>query len=144
MATEEDTEKVPSFSLVPVGTAKYFTCAGNMISLSSVSLDPNSSLVLDAEEMVYDLEAFLALREIDTTDIHEGLELTLSVVPQECEYRDDARGGSVERQFILHDGELLNELRKRLDEVGAVCMKRFCGLCIERGSWIGRGRLCER
>jgi hypothetical protein len=98
VVAEEDPVKVPSFSFIPamnrwsaprpafarvvppVSSSKQFAGAGNKVGLPSVSFHADSSLVFDAQKMINNLEAFLALGKVNAADIHNGLELALRMI----------------------------------------------------------------
>jgi hypothetical protein len=60
-----------------------------MIRLSCVRFDPNPALMLEAQKVVHNFEPLLSLWEIYSTDVHERLELTLRVIPQERKHRNN-------------------------------------------------------
>lgn len=101
----------------PISASKNITGTWNVVGLSGVGLDSDTRGVLDTEQVVHDLEPLLPLGEINAADVHDALELTLRVVSQKGEDRDDSGGCSVECQFILENGELLDEFWEGLDEV---------------------------
>ena len=67
--------------------------------------------------MIDHFKPLVSLGEINTADVHHGLELALGMVPQECQDRDNTRRGDVERQLVLQHGELLDEFRQALRKV---------------------------
>lgn len=73
--------------------------------------------MLDAKEVVYDLEPLLAFREVDTAYVHNRLELTLLVVAQECQNGNDCRRSDIQRQFVLQHRELLDEFGQALRQI---------------------------
>ena len=137
MAGEQDTKKIPSFTLIPdtgsagtildlknrripISTTENTNGARNGIGLCSIGLDPDPAAVLDTQQMVDDFEAFLAFGVVCTTDIHDTLELALAVVTEKSENGDDSGGGDVESELVVEDGELMNEFWETLGEVGGV------------------------
>lgn len=70
------------------------------------------------------LESVRPGREIDSGNIHHGLVLTLGVVPEELNCRDDRLRSDIERQLVLVDRELLDVFRKASGEVLPILMKR--------------------
>lgn len=97
---------------VPIRAAEQFTSTGNMVGFSCICLHSNSALVLDAEEVISNLEPFLPFGKVNTTDVHYSLELTLSVVAQERKHGNEAGRCGVDCQFIFEDRKLLNEFRE--------------------------------
>lgn len=112
---EEDPEHIPSLPFIPVdpladrvkprnaehapiGPSEHRGSTGHRVRLARIRLDPDSARMAgtDAQQVVDHLEALLPLREIDTANIHDALELALRVITEECEHRDDAGGGDVE------------------------------------------------
>jgi hypothetical protein len=96
--------------------------------------------VADREQIVDDLEAVFACREIGTCDsaelgklgggiVWERLEscvgnlMTWIPTLQEFEDGDDARGGNVDGEFILPDGELLDVLGQASHYPGTVAVE---------------------
>lgn len=137
MAGEQDTKKIPSFTLIPdtgsagtildlknrripISTTENTNGARNGIGLCSIGLDPDPAAVLDTQQMVDDFEAFLAFGVVCTTDIHDTLELALAVVTEKSENGDDSGGGDVESELVVEDGKLMNEFWETLGEVGGV------------------------
>lgn len=84
MASKKNAEEIPCLPLIPIGASKCIHSAGNMICLPSIRLHPNPPGMTVAQQMVNNLEALLAVGEIDAADVDEGFELTLGVIPQEC------------------------------------------------------------
>lgn len=120
MAGEQDTKKIPSFTLIPISTTENTNGARNGIGLCSIGLDPDPAAVLDTQQMVDNFEAFLAFGVVCTTDIHDTLELALAVVTEKSENGDDSGGGDVESELVVEDGKLMNEFWETLGEVGGV------------------------
>lgn len=77
MSLEENSVKVPSLALIPICTPIDFNSAGNWIRLSSISLHPDPSAKLHAQQGIYDFKPLLPLWEVDTGDIHTSFELAL-------------------------------------------------------------------
>ena len=102
---------------LPVGTVEHSGRARYRSHLVGICLDSKSSVVFDAEQMVHNLESLRASREIDTADIHQSLELTLTVVTQKGQDGNDGTGVDVQCQLVLVDRKLLNELGQA------------CGMC---------------
>lgn len=98
----------------------------------------------DAEHVVDNLEALVALGEVDGRNVHDTLELALRVITEEGENRDDRGGPDVERKFVLEDGELLDELGQALEEVRPKLVQRRRRLGVERERRVGRRGLGER
>lgn len=87
--------------------------------------------MLEAQKVIYSFKTLFSLREINSADVHEGLELALGVIPQECKHGNKTRWRNVKSQFILEDGKLLDKFWQALDKVGTVSMERLCCLCIQ-------------
>lgn len=121
----------PTKTFAPIRSSENWDSARDGVSLASVGLDPDSSGVLDGEQVVYDFKSLFALGEVDTADVHAGFKLALAVVAQESEDRDDGAGCDVESQLVLQDGELLDELGKALGEVGSIGVQLLCGFSVE-------------
>jgi hypothetical protein len=68
VAGEEDTKEIVDLTLVPVGTIKQASDTWDGRSLIGVGLDTDSGVVADRKELVDDLEAVLAGREIGSSD----------------------------------------------------------------------------
>jgi hypothetical protein len=94
--------------------------------------------------VIHDLETLLSLGEINPAYIHNLLELTLRVVPQESQNWDDGGRRDVQGQFVLENRELLNEFWHALGEIGAVCVQSLSGSGIESFCKIRRRWLGER
>lgn len=86
-----------------------------------ISLDSNAGVVLNGEEVVYDLEPLAAGRVVSAGDVHAGAELRLGVVSEEGQGGDDGVRGDVE-------GELVFDYAELLDEFGEACS-------ISRAKW---------
>jgi hypothetical protein len=72
--------------------------------------------------MIHYLETFFAFGIVGRGDVHGGFKLALGMVAEEGEDGDDGGGSDVKRQFVPKDGELLDEFRETLGEIGAVGM----------------------
>jgi hypothetical protein len=96
--------------------------------------------VLDTEQVVYNFKSLLAFWEIYSAYVNEGLELTLRMVSEEGEHRNNAGRRDIECQLVLQNRKLLNVFWQALNEVGAIGMQLFRGLAVFRDSWI-RGSL---
>ena len=70
--------------------------------------------MLVAQEVVDHLEPLLSFRIVRAADILAALELALRMVPEEGKNGNDARWADVEREFVLINGELLDEARQAL------------------------------
>lgn len=143
MSLEEDSEQVPSFSFIPVCTPEDGNSTGDRIRFSCIGLDPNSATLGNTEQVVHNLESLVPVGVICTTDVHAAFKLTLRVVSQERKHRNDTRRGDVESEFVLENGELLDEFGQTLHEISAIGMQGFSGLCMKRDSWIRRCRFLE-
>ena len=73
--------------------------------------------------MVNNFETLLLVREVDAADVHKLLELTLPMVTEEREDREDSRRRNVKGELVFQNGELLNEFRKTLDQIRAIFVK---------------------
>ena len=80
---KEHAEHVPYLSLIPVCTTEDRDHAWDRVCFPCICLYPNPAGVFNAEQVVYNLEAFLSLWEINRGDIGNTLELALGVVSQE-------------------------------------------------------------
>ena len=98
----------------------------------------------NAQQVVHDLETLLALREVDSGDVHDTLELALRVVSEEDQDGPDSGRRDVKRELVLEHGELLDELGQALDEVRAEFVQRLRRLGMTRYGRVGRRRLGER
>jgi len=114
MSIEENAIKIPGFPFVPVCTSENASCTWNGVCLTSLSLDPNSSLVFDAEKVVNDFKTLFTFWKVYTTDVHDAFELTLRMVSQKCQKGNDGSGCNVKSELVFEDGELLNEFWKTL------------------------------
>jgi hypothetical protein len=94
--------------------------------------------------VIHDLETLLSLGKINAAYIHDLLKLTLRVVPQESQNRDDGGRRDVQGQFVLENRELLNEFWQALGEVGAVCVESLSRSSVESFCRIWRRWLGER
>jgi len=142
---EENSEQVPSFTLIPVSPSENRDNTRNGVRLSGIGLNTNSSCLGEAEEVIHDLKPLVALRVVSTTDINATLELALRVVPQEDENGNNCARGNMEREFVLINRELLNKFGKALHKVGSVCVKGLGSFgmfnrCRIRGGGFGEGR----
>src|SRR5690606_34835232 len=125
VAGKEDAEHVVHLTLEPVGTGEASRDAGHGGCLVRVRLDSAARVVPDREQVVGDLQTAFAGREMGTGDGAQlcklgrgviwarlescvGKRITWIPTLQELEDGDDARGGNVDGEFILPDGELLD------------------------------------
>jgi len=123
MSLEEDTEQVPSFSFIPVCTPEDGSSTGDRVCFSGIGLDPDSTTLRNAEQVINNFESLVPVGVICTADVHAAFKLTLRVISQECEHRDDTRRRDVESEFVLENGELLDEFRQTLHEICSICMQ---------------------
>lgn len=100
---KENAKHVPYLPLIPVGTTEDRDSTRYRVCFPGIRLYPNSTSVFDAEQVVYNLETLLSLREIYCGDINDTLELTLGMVSQEGENRNYCRGWDVKDELILED-----------------------------------------
>ena len=100
--------------------------------------------MFDAEEVIDDLEALVALGVVGAREVHELLVLAASVVAEEGEDLQDRRRGAVERELVAEDGELLDVLRQALRQVRAVRVQRRRCVCVFGRGIVRRRRLSER
>lgn len=128
----------------PVCSCEHGHGTRDSVGLARVSLHADPACVSDAQEVVDNLETLFSLRIVGTTDVHDLFELALRMVAEESEDGHDARRRDVQRQLVLDHGELLDELGKTLDEVGAVVVQLLGRRCILGDGWVGRGGLGER
>lgn len=101
----------------PVGTPENGASTRNAVRFACVRLHPNPPSILIAQQVIHNLEPLVLLREVDSRDIHNGLELALRMVAQEREDGYDARWADVQGEFVFADRELLNKFRQCLHEV---------------------------
>lgn len=94
--------------------------------------------MFDTEEGVHHFETFLSFGVVYTAYVHNRFKLTLRMVAEEGENGDDGGRSNVESEFILENGELLDEFRETLGEVGPKCMKRLCRFSILSDSRVRR------
>lgn len=154
MVLEEHPKQIPHLPLMPIRPMEHRHGAGHSVGLVRIRLHPDPPRMLHTQQMIHDLKPFLALRVVRTADVHESLELALRVVAQKGEGGDDAAGSDVQREFVLEDGELLDEFGETLGEVGTVVVQflgRLSVLCkrgVRRrrfGEWGGgRCKQCGR
>ena len=85
MAGEEYAEHIPCLPLVPVSTLEDRNAAWDRVRFTSIRLDPDPASVFNAQKAVYNLEALFSLRKIDRSNVDDTLELTLGVIPEECQ-----------------------------------------------------------
>lgn len=64
------------------------------------------------QEVVDHFEPVRTGRDVHGGNVHDALVLAPVVVPQELEDGEDTRGGGVEGEFVLVDGELLDVFRE--------------------------------
>lgn len=110
MAQEEDTKQIPDLTLVPICCTVDCRSTGHWCDLICVRLDPDPRVVLDTEQVVDDLKSLTPERVVCTGDVHHGPKLSLRVVSQKSQRRDDGRWVDVEGELVLDDGELLDVL----------------------------------
>lgn len=63
------------------------------------------------------LESVRLVREINSSNVHDRLVLTLRVITQESQSRDQSGRSDIKGEFILVDGELLDVFRETSEEV---------------------------
>lgn len=102
---EEDTKQIPDFALIPVGTVVKAGDGWNGGGLVGVGLDTDTRVVADGQHVVDNLEALVAGGVVDSGNVAHCGELGGCVVFEEAEDGDDARGGDVDGELILPDGE---------------------------------------
>lgn len=105
MVHKEHAEQVVYFSLIPVRAIVQAAYRWNRCGFICVGLDPNSGVVADGQEVVYDLEALVSGRVIDCGDIGDACEFSGCVVFEEGERGNDAGGRDVNGEFVFPDGE---------------------------------------
>lgn len=120
VAGEEDTEHVVDFTLVPEGPLKQASHTRHGGGLVGVGLDANTGVVANTEKVVDHLEALVAGGEVDSSDVGDLSELGRGVVLQEAHDGNDTGGSSVEGEFVLPHGELLDVFRKTGHDVLSV------------------------
>jgi hypothetical protein len=108
VAGEEHTEHVVNLTLVPQSTLEETSHTGHRGGLVRVGLDTNTGVVANTEQVVDDLEALVAGREVDTRDIGDLGELGGSVVLEEAHHGNNSGGSGVHCELILPDCELLD------------------------------------
>ena len=64
----------------PISTREDLCCARNSVCFTGIRLHPDTASGLDAQQVVYDLEALFAIWIVDTANIHQCFELALRVV----------------------------------------------------------------
>lgn len=79
--------------------------------------------MLDAQKVIYDLESLFSVREVNSRDVYDTLELALGVIFEEGQDGNNRGWRDMKRELILQHGELLNKLWQALREVGAICMQ---------------------
>src|SRR5258707_480608 len=99
MVGEPHAVEVVSLALEPAGGIEQPRRRRHRRRFVGRDLDANPLVVLEAEQIVYDVEALLALRPVDTADIDELLEQAPWIVAQEDEQRDQAVRPGVEHQL---------------------------------------------
>lgn len=108
---------------VPVSSSKNRDGTRNGVCLSGICLDTDPSRFGEAQEVIHNLEPFVTLRVVSTTDINTAFKLASRVVPQEGENGDDRARRNIEREFILVHRKLLNKPGETLHKVGSVCVE---------------------
>lgn len=109
---------------LPIGAAEERRCARNGRHFVCICLYTDSRVVLDAQEVVYDLEALASRGVVCTSNVHHGLVLAICVVAEEGEDGDDALWADVDAELVLVDRILLDELGKRGEQVRPVLVQR--------------------
>lgn len=120
VSSKEDSVHVPSLTLEPVDRVEETGQRGDGRDLVGVGLDTNAAVEADREAVVDDLEAVGARGVVDSTHIHDLLELGVGVVAQELHDRQERIGCDVDGELILVDRELLNEFGEDRGQVFAV------------------------
>lgn len=131
------------FSHSPVCTTENRASTGHRIRLTSIRLHADPTRVLEAKQVIYNLESLVLFRKVHRSDVNDALKLALRVIAKEGENGDDTRRTDVQRKLVLQDGELLNEAREGLHDIGAIVVQRLGCLCMTGDCWVGRGRLCK-
>lgn len=101
VTSKEDTKHIPRLPFIPVCSTEDRNTAGYWVRFASIGLDANPPRMLDAQQVVNHLEAFLSFWEINGGDVHDTFELTLRVISKKSQDGDDARRGDVQSEFIL-------------------------------------------
>lgn len=112
VAGEEDTEHVIDLTLVPQSALEQTSHAGNRRRLVGVGLDTDAGVVANTEHVVNDLKTLVAGGEVNTGDIGDLGEFGRSMVLEEAHHGNDTGGGSVDGEFVLPHGELLDVFGK--------------------------------
>lgn len=109
VSSEKDSVHIPSLTLEPVHRVEKTGQRGDRRDLVSVGLDTDAAVEADRETVVDDLEAVGARGVVDSTDIHDLLELGVGVIAQELHDGQERVGCDVDSELILVNRELLNE-----------------------------------
>src|ERR1041384_7313648 len=99
MVGEPHAIEVVGLALEPAGRAEQGRGRRHRRGLVSRDLDADALVVLEAEQIVDDVEALLALGPIDAADVDELLEQAARIVAQESEERDDPVRRRLEHQL---------------------------------------------
>src|SRR5262245_48136574 len=88
MIGEPHAVKIVGLTLEPAGRAEHRSGRRHRRGLVGHDLHADALVVLEAEQIVDDVEALLTLRPVDTADIDELLEEAARIVAQEGQQRD--------------------------------------------------------
>jgi len=77
MVFEKDTEKIPSFSLIPICSSEQGRSTGDIVCLPRIRLDSNPPRVFNTQHMIDYFESLVPLRKVNPTNVDDTLELTL-------------------------------------------------------------------
>lgn len=123
MSFEKDTIHVPSFTLVPICTSEDVYNTGHWIDFACICLHPYTTAEAVRQKMVYDFKPFIAFGIVCAANVHERLETSLAVLFEEDQNGTNSRRRDIKRELVVEDGELLDEFRKTLGEIGAISVE---------------------
>ena len=101
----------------PIRAIEQLGGTRNGIDLVRICLDPNAAGIPDTQQVINDFKAFIVGGVVGAGNVHKGFELTIVVVAQKLEHREETRGCDIESQFIARYRELLDELGQAGEEV---------------------------
>ena len=127
MVGEPHAVEVVGLALEPAGRAEHRRGRRHRRRLVGRDLDADALVVLEAEQIVDDVEALLALGPVDAADIHQLLEQAARIVAQEGQQRDQlvaascrasARPGARRRRRPRRRSRLRDVLAELLQRLG--------------------------
>jgi hypothetical protein len=117
MAREENAKHVPNLPLKPVGRTEHLGDGWHRCQLVHTDLNANPVVPPWAEQVIDDLEALLALREVHGCDVNQRLKLDVYVIPEEVTQGNEVLRGGIDGGLLVEHAALARPLYCHRDEL---------------------------